>query len=237
MSPRAHPLLRRLSPRILEARIKRAMTDPPNERPDAALFEAWAQGDRSAGSHLFDRHFRTVDRYFRNKLIGRPADAEDLVQRTFLRCIEIHHRFDPSSSFRAFLLGVGHNILREYFRRNARHNGRIDFGTVSLCDLAPGPSTIVAAGRVAQQLLDALRKIPLSDQTVLELFYWEGMSAREVGEVLECPEGTVRTRLRSARIRLSKALGQLNVPERPSLDRGDAAFDGWARAVFASGIG
>ena len=52
---------------------------------DEELLRAWSDGDRDAGERLFERHFESVVRFFRNKAAG---DHEDLIQQTFLGCVE-----------------------------------------------------------------------------------------------------------------------------------------------------
>jgi RNA polymerase sigma factor (sigma-70 family) len=99
-------------------------------------------------------------------------------------------------------------VLRRHLEQRARE-ARLDLGTVSLQDLAPGVSTL--AGERAEQALlhTALRSLPVDLQLALELFYWESMSAREIGEILNMPEGTVRSRVRRARTLLRERLEAL----------------------------
>ena len=83
---------------------------------------------------------------------------------------------------------------------------------------------------VAGLLLQALRQIPLESQLLVELYFWEELTAREVAEILAVPEGTVRTRLRRARQLLEQALGRL--AESPGLLASTLAdLDGWALRV------
>jgi RNA polymerase sigma-70 factor (ECF subfamily) len=173
---------------------------------DAELLRAWRAGDRLAGEELFERHFEAIARFFRNKV---DDGIDDLIQRTFLACVESRDRFRGDSSFRTFLFGVAHNVLGKHFRRKRRHGDRIDFGVTSVHDLSPSPSVIVAKHREERLLLEGLRRIPLEHQVVLELYYWERMSAPEVAQVLGVPEGTARTRIRRAKQLLEEQmLGQ-----------------------------
>jgi DNA-directed RNA polymerase specialized sigma24 family protein len=66
-------------------------------------------------------------------------------------------------------------------------------------ELTPSPSSVLAVHQEQRLLLEALRRIPLDYQLVLELYYWEDMAAPELAQVLGLPEGTVRSRLRRAR--------------------------------------
>src|SRR5690606_25346041 len=105
------------------------------------LLEAWRGGDRQAGEQLFERHFDAVARFFRNKV---NQGIDDLIQRTFLACVEGKDRFRGEASFRTFLFAVAHNVLSKHYRSQRRHGDRIDFGVTSVHDLAPSPSVVVA---------------------------------------------------------------------------------------------
>jgi len=175
---------------------------------DAALFAAWRGGDRASGEALIERHYDAIARFFRTKA-GEHAD--DLVQRTFLVCAEPGASFRGEGSFRAFLFGVGRNVLFEHFRGRVRDgHGEPDFARSSIMDLAPGVATV--AGKRAEQrlLLQALQHLPLEAQLLLELYYWEELSIDEVAAVLTIPPGTVKSRLHTARALLREALARLD---------------------------
>jgi len=174
-------------------------------RGDVELLEAWRDGDEEAGGELFERHFVPVVRFFRNKV---NREIEDLVQKTFLACVEGKDRFRGDSSFRTYLFGIAHNVLKAHFRANKR-DGEIDFGVSSVQALQPGQSTIAARRSEHRLLCEALRRIPFDFQVVLELFYWEKMTAPEIGQVLDIPEGTARSRIRLGRERLLEQMSAL----------------------------
>ncbi|MFY0540440.1 RNA polymerase sigma factor [Nannocystis pusilla] len=75
---------------------------------DSQLLTAWRGGDQAAGEALFARHFASIARFFRNKIHG---DIEELIQRTFLGCLEGQQRFSGEGSFRGFLFGIARNVL------------------------------------------------------------------------------------------------------------------------------
>ncbi len=154
---------------------------------------AWRDGDQQAGAELFDRHYPAVARFFRNKL---GAESGDLIQATFLACFEGLSRM-RSTNFRSYLFAIACNLLRKHYRSKGR--SRVDLGTVSAHDLDPSPSAVMAADQRQRQLLEALRRIPVEMQIILELYYWESMTAAEIAESLEVPVGTAKTRIRRAR--------------------------------------
>lgn len=172
---------------------------------DAALIDAWKAGDREAAAQLFDHHYAAVARFFRNK-VGLQ-EASDLIQSTFLACFEGLERM-RSSSFRSYLFAVACTLLRRHFRTKRRTP--VDLGTVSVFDLDPSPSSVIAGDQLQRQLLEALRRIPIEHQVVLELFYWESLTAAELGEILGIPVGTAKTRVRRARQLLHEQMQRLD---------------------------
>ena len=175
------------------------------EDSDATLAARFRDGDRHAGAALFDRHFAALARFFANKVV-QESDQDDLVQATFTACLGAVDRYRGEGPFRSFLFGIAYNVLRRHFERGRANP--IDLGYVSAVDLAPGPSTIAGARGEQQGLADALRTLPVEQQTIIELFYWESMTAAEIGRSLGVPEGTVRTRLRRSRALLLEALAE-----------------------------
>ena len=173
---------------------------------DRELLEAWRGGDDEAGRQLVERHFATVERFFFNKVGELSAD---LIQLSFLRVLEARTRVRPGANFRAYLLGIARNVLYEHYRSVRKDLERLDFGTQSVADLVPTPSSQLAGEQEVQLLLRALKRIPLEYQIVLELYYWEDLRSREVAEVLELPEGTARSRIRRAKQLLEEQLAAL----------------------------
>lgn len=172
---------------------------------DVALLERWRAGDTAAGEMLFERYFDAVVRFFRNKL----ADAtDDLVQRTFLACVEGRDRLREDASFRSYLFGVAHNLLRKHFQARAI-DGAIDFTARSVFDLGPSPSSVIARTQAEQILLEALRRIPIDHQCALELHYWEELTAAEIADATGVPLGTAKTRLRRGRELLLEKVAEL----------------------------
>jgi RNA polymerase sigma factor (sigma-70 family) len=194
---------------------------------DEALLDAWQRGDRKAGHELFERHFESIRRFFVNKV---GAELEDLVQRTFLGCLEAHHRFAGRASFRAFLFGVANNVLREHYRARLRAARNDRFDDFSVADMSPGPSTALVRKREQRLVLEALRHIPLDAQVILELYYWERLSGPQLAEIFGIPEDTARSRLRRAKELLGKALTRLT-KSRALLESTTTNLETWAASL------
>jgi RNA polymerase sigma factor (sigma-70 family) len=205
-----------------------------NELRDEELLLRWRQGTRAAGELLFQRHYRTVWRYFRNKVA--PTSVRDLVQDTFVACVRSCERFGQRSTFRTYLLGIAHHVMLDYLRtasRRASHgpaDGPVDIAELILDEVSPTADDVIATRRERRLLLRALRRLRFSIQVVLELRYWESMTDVEIAEVLGEPLGTVKTRLRTGLISLEAELAELaSSPEvlRSTLD----SLHRWAHRV------
>jgi RNA polymerase sigma-70 factor (ECF subfamily) len=178
---------------------------------DDELFDAWAAGCRASGARLIERHFDLVRRFFRNKV---GPELEDLVQQTFLGCLEARERFERRATFKTFLLGISRNQLLLHYRRS-RH-ATVDFSTTSIYDLGTSPSGAVARSQDEQLLAEAFRRVPLDAQLILELAYWEDLDGASIAQVLDVPINTAYSRLRRARDALRELLETI-APDRPAL--------------------
>ena len=194
---------------------------------DADLVERWRSGDRAACALLFDRYYANLARFFRSKV---PEAADDLVQRTFLRCFEALTRLAEVHAFRSFLFGIACNTLREHYRSVHRDHARLVFTSVSAHDLDPTASAVVGWRQEQRLLLEALRRIPLADQILIELRYWEQLPGQEIAEIVAAPLGTVKANLHRARRRLEAQIDALT-REPAALHATASDLERWADAV------
>lgn len=199
---------------------------------DEALVEAWRAGDREAGKRLFERHYAAVARFFRNK-VGEAGP--DLIQRTFLACLEGRERFRHEASFRSYLFSIAYKTVCKHYREQRRDHERVDFAEDSAHSLS-SPISVVAARQEQRLLLEGLRRLPLDYQVVLELHYWEGLTAVELAEVLALPVGTAKTRLRRGRELLEQRLQELSAPS-VLLASTLANLDAWAAQLRLQVLG
>lgn len=180
---------------------------------DFELLETWRNGDAAAGNELFARHFRSLARFFFNKV--DEDEVEDLIQRTFLACVESRDNFRQQSSFRTYLFAVARNELLMHFRR-ARGRQKVDLSSESVMALGTSPSRAVVRAQEQQRLLTALRELTADQQTLIELHYWEGLGGPELAEVFGIDPTTVRTRLHRTRRALRDAMKALVAEESPA---------------------
>ena len=148
------------------------------------------------------------------RLTHNRAEAEDLVQETWLRALRHFDQFDPGSNCRAWLL----TILRNAFLNRVRREGReilesdmaaTEAGAARLEEASVARSSpeedffqTVLHGDVDR----ALKTLPLPFRLVVTLADLEGLTYKEIAQVLDCPIGTVMSRLSRARQLLRKEL-------------------------------
>lgn len=193
---------------------------------DDELLGAWRAGDQRAGRDLVNRYFPKVNRFFRNKV---SIGVEDLVQQTFLACVQGRDRFRGEGSFRGWIFGIARNVFLAHIR--GKH-GETDSAIKSAYDLHPSPSSIIVARDEERLMLEGLRRIPLDSQIALEMYFWEEMTGPEIAAALDVPEGTVRNRLRRGRIALEEQVrGLANSPAMASSTV--EHLDDWAASIRA----
>lgn len=170
---------------------------------DFDLLDRWRVGDKIAGQELFERHFDTLCGFFESKL---DVDADDLVQKTMLACVASKDRFRKESSFRTYLFTVARHELYHYLRSKRRDGARLDFSVSSIVDILTTPASRLIKHAERQRVVDALRRLPVEQQTLLELYYWQELEIEAIGEVFEVEIGTARVRLHRARKKLRDLL-------------------------------
>lgn len=194
------------------------------DQADVELLQQWRNGDMAAGEVLFERYYDHVARFFRSKV---ATDISDLVQETFVACVEGRDRLQEDASFRAYIFSVARNVLCAHLRDKYRGDAMVDFDSTSLLDLAPGPMSQMVNRHEQRLLLEALRRIPVNYQILLELRYWEQLKTADIAEALGVPHGTVRSRLAHARKLLDEAMTAL--ADSPAvLESTMANFEDWA---------
>jgi len=175
---------------------------------DEALLERARRGDADAFSRLVERH---QDGLYTMalRLLGRPEDAADVVQETFLRAYVSLPRLRPAS-VRAWLYRVavnaGHDVQRRAVRRPASPLEDREGKILDLPDPATGPEATAEAKERAEAIRDALLRLPRDYREAVVLRDVNDLSYEEVAEALRVPLGTVKSRLSRGRAQLAASL-------------------------------
>jgi RNA polymerase sigma-70 factor (ECF subfamily) len=176
---------------------------------EQALIELWQKGDESAFDQLYTRHAQTIYRLGWAMLQQKQA-AEDVVQETFLRAHKARKRFDPArASLGTWLYQIALNYCRSHLRRKRlttvpwlRSTGE----GPDLPDGRPGPEAKALRSEYRTMLWQAVQKLSDPLREVVTLHYYMELPAVEIAAMLNCPEGTIYSRLFNARRRLAETL-------------------------------
>ena len=164
-----------------------------------------AEGSMSpeALAALIERHGQTVLRTAALYLKDR-ARAEDVCQEVFLRLYRTNPAFQSPEHEKAFVLRVTINLckdqLKSFWARRVVLDGEQEPPPGS--DIADQ----VAADDQRRRLFTAVEGLPLPFRSVILLYYYQGMTTREIADTLGIPDATVRSRLKLAREKLSRTL-------------------------------
>ncbi|MBL9075943.1 MAG: sigma-70 family RNA polymerase sigma factor [Planctomycetes bacterium] len=171
---------------------------------DLDLLRRCADGaDRGALDLLFARHYPAVYRTAL-KLVRDEFLANDVAQATFLAAVRTGRPALSDRSFRAWLLAITVNEVRQQARRRRR---RRDESLAEVCLVDPDGSAAEIAGRreFERALDDELRHLPPRLAEPLVLHYYESLPFAEVAAILGLPKSTVQTRITQAVVRLRRA--------------------------------
>jgi RNA polymerase sigma-70 factor (ECF subfamily) len=152
------------------------------------------------------------------RLTRSQADAEDLVQDTFVRALRFYERFERGTNLKAWLLRIQFNGFVNKYRRNVKELSAGEAMTQepgSEATLGRGPlqalldpQGVAIAPLLAKEIQAALAQLPEDHQTVVLLADVEELSYKEIAEVIGCPIGTVMSRLHRARKALQEHLSE-----------------------------
>lgn len=178
---------------------------------EAALIQRWQNGDGDAFDELYTRHAQSIYR-LGWAMLRQTQSAEDVVQETFLRAHKARQRFDPSrASFGTWLYQIALNYCRSYLRRKKLltiswlHHTRDE---PNLPDSRPGPEASALRSEYQRMLWEAVQNLSEPLREVITLHYYMAVPAVEIAVMLDCPEGTIYSRLHNARRRLAEALAE-----------------------------
>lgn len=170
---------------------------PP--RPESDLIAACRRGERAAFGELVDRHH---DRLHRLAVaMAGPGAAADLVQETFLAAIRSFGNFRGEAQLSTWLISILRNRYSLYLRGRRRQPAPLaEEGR----RIPAPPSDRDGIDEGLRRIYDRVKDLPDDLRETLVLFYGEGLKYAEIARVMECPIGTVRSRLFEARERLKK---------------------------------
>lgn len=188
----------------------------PGGECDSGLIERCLAGSEEAFNRLVLRHQRrAVNLAFR--FLGNYEDACDVAQEAFVRVYKNLTRFRGQCSFQTWFYKIVLNLSRNKYRWKRR---RREFGRISIDNPSsenPGnpleiPDTTFSVARemrrkeIQASIQEALKRLSARHREIVVLRHMEGLSYAEIGEMLGCAEGTIKSRLHRARAEIRTLL-------------------------------
>jgi RNA polymerase sigma-70 factor (ECF subfamily) len=177
---------------------------------DQELIIELKKGSLDALGILYDRHRRMVYRTALG-IVGDTEAAADLLQDVFLRLHRFAERVDASRPLEPWLYRVTANLSYTWVKRRKRWFSPLE----DIAEWLSGnkkhtPNHLAELDEESQQVRQAISSLPLGQRVVIVLYYINDLSLQEISEILEVPEGTVKSRLHYGRQALKRYLGILD---------------------------
>lgn len=190
------------------------------KKDECVLIERAKAGDGNAFDEMTKRYSEKAYS-IAYQMLASPDDARDLVQDAFLEVFRTLERFNTQYRFSTWLYRILINKCINYRKRESRrrmlslsdfwsrgdHDGQQPV-PAHLASTDVTPHDVLENKELRTSILDALNSLSERHRTVVVLFDIEGLSHRQIAEILQCPEGTVMSRLHHGRLKLKHILSK-----------------------------
>jgi RNA polymerase sigma-70 factor (ECF subfamily) len=188
---------------------------------DQALVERVQAGDKQAYGLLVAKYQRKLLRLM-SRFVRDPAEAEDIAQEAFIKAYRALRGFRGESAFYTWLYRIGINTAKNWLIANGRrvsvstgpdHEGVEHYAENSLLRDVATPERLLMTRQIGETVNDALAGLPEDLRMAISMREIDGLSYEEIAQAMDCPIGTVRSRIFRAREVIAAKL-------RPLLDTG-----------------
>ena len=177
----------------------------PSQPSDEQALAAYLRGDKAMVAELVRRYERPLFGLL-IRLTGRPADAADLFQETFLRVMQHADSFAGESRFKTWLYSVAINVSRMHRRGALRHPAEPLDAAPPPAVRDPGPDGGAERSEIGARVAEAVERLPEAQREVLVMKVYDDMNYREIAAALGRPVSTVKSQMRLALERLRGVL-------------------------------
>jgi RNA polymerase sigma-70 factor (ECF subfamily) len=184
---------------------------------DRQLVERAQRGDKHAFELLVEKYQRKLGRLLA-RFIRDPAEVEDVTQEAFIKAYRALPAFRGDSAFYTWLYRIGINTAKNYLMALGR---RAPTSTEVEAEDAEGyeegeqlrdintPESMLLSKEIAQTVNATIEQLPEELRTAIQLREIEGMSYEDIARIMDCPIGTVRSRIFRAREAIAERLRPL----------------------------
>jgi RNA polymerase sigma-70 factor (ECF subfamily) len=174
------------------------------QRTDEELMVAYCAGSDAAFRELFQRFAPVLLRLLRRN-VGRPADAQELTQQTFLQLHRARHDFRAGTMLRPWIMTIALNLARDLLRRRGRRPEVMVEESALPASVAIQPIT-PKDNADSDRVRAALQTLPKQQREVIELHWYEELSFNEIAAIIGATSGAARVRAHRGYATLRKVL-------------------------------
>jgi RNA polymerase sigma-70 factor (ECF subfamily) len=173
---------------------------------DRLLIEGLCRNDAASMAAVYDAH-AGIAYGLALRVLGGAADAEDVVQESFLALWRQAERLDPARSLRSYLLTIVHNKAVDRLRRRGRLREAAIEGAATIPAAGADPETAAEQLSDRQVVRQAMQSLPPEQRQAVALAYIGGLTINDIAARTNVPAGTVKSRLRLALERMRREIG------------------------------
>lgn len=183
----------------------------PGELTDMDILSQVSAGNVDAYGKIVVRYNGRLYNFI-YRFVGDRETAEDIVQETFLRAFRKRKEYRAIANFSTWLFTIAGNLAKSELRRRKRwrlfsieRDEETDTG-MDLPDVSALPDKVAESSLADVQIQQAIASLPDNYRQVILLRDVQGMSYQEISEIVDCPVGTVKSRVNRARLKLQQKL-------------------------------
>ncbi len=184
-------------------RADQPLPDTALENIDSVYLKAVAIGDRQAFASIVERWQRKLINFF-YRSTGNLADAEDLVQETFVDLFKVADRYDDRGTFSAFLFTLARRKLIDGYRKKARRP--LDLMDPQAFTMQSQPEPEHFEKEIIDAFHQALQTLPDNQRIAILMLQQQGLSYDEIAETMNASKSSVKTWIHRARQHLKTEL-------------------------------
>lgn len=150
-------------------------------------------GDTARLGLLYERYKKSLFAYF-YRSIGDKTSSEDLVQNVFYRILKYKDSFTGNGKFTSWMYFIGHNVIKDYYKKNNRYNYTDNIGQWKLHE-GLNPDEQIIKEEQLQLLKNSMFKLSPEDREIIILSKYQGLAYAEIARILHCSEGAIKVRV------------------------------------------
>ena len=169
------------------------------------LVRRMKKGERAAFDKLYEQYY---DRLYRTAcmITGNRADGEDVTQETFIKAYLHCDKLKKDEQFRCWLYRILNRTAWQIAKKHAKERPEERILELADASTADSPAVKVLQDEQERAIVEAIRKLEYRQRTTVILYYFNELGTKEIAGVMECMEGTVKSRLFTARKNLRMLL-------------------------------